>query len=100
MSQRKSAKPGNRLVWRITAEAPLGEFVDPDVHPAPRPAQGDPEASDWAMPSFDLKHGAEISKEPEPPTICSTNWSPRRSRAIRPDGADSGHSLPNRTSLH
>jgi hypothetical protein len=65
MVQRKSAKPGRRRVWRITADAPLGEFVDPDAHPPPRPAAGDPESGGWVMSSFDLKHGAEVSEGPD-----------------------------------
>jgi len=64
MGQQKNTKPGKRLVWRITADAPLGEFVDPDAQP-PRPATTDPEPGGWVMSSFDLLHGADISEGPD-----------------------------------
>lgn len=65
MVQRKSAKPGKRLVWRITADAPLGEFVDPDAHPPPRPAPDDPDPGGWVMSSFDLKNGVDVHDGPD-----------------------------------
>lgn len=64
MAQGKSSKPAKRRVWRITAAAPLGEFVDPDASP-PRPAPGDRERGGWVVSSFDLMHGAEISEGPD-----------------------------------
>jgi hypothetical protein len=48
-------------VWRITAAAPLGEFVDPDA-PPPRPSPADRERGGWVVSSFDLAHGAEVSE--------------------------------------
>ena len=66
MSQGKSSKQGKRLVWRITAAAPLGEFVDPDAPPpAPVRVPGEPGEGGWVMSSFDLKHGAEVSEGPD-----------------------------------
>ena len=61
MAQRNSSKPAKRRVWRITATAPLGEFVDPDA-PLPRSAPGDRERGGWAVSSFDLAHGADVSE--------------------------------------
>ena len=50
-------------MWKIIAEALLGEYVDPDPDPAPCPAQSDPGASGWVMSSIHRKHGTEISDE-------------------------------------
>ena len=60
MPQGKSSKPAKRRVWRITAAAPLGEFVDPDA-PLPRSPPGDQERGGWVVSSFDLAHGADVS---------------------------------------
>lgn len=53
-------------MWRISPDAPLGEWVDPDA-PAPPPAAGPstgelPEVSTggWIVSSFDLLRGAEV----------------------------------------
>ena len=77
----KFKKPiaGPRRVWRITPEAPLGEFVDaaePVASPAPRSARaigdrtidhtidrdGEPAASSWSRSSYDLLNGVEVSE--------------------------------------
>ncbi|MBC8058134.1 MAG: hypothetical protein H7Y61_16295 [Rhizobiales bacterium] len=50
-------------MWRISAAAPLGEFVDPDALPPPRAASGEPETGGWVVSSFDLKHGADVHED-------------------------------------
>ena len=70
MVQRKSsaAHPGpGRRVWRITQNAPLGEYVDPDQEAAAqtqqRPLIERPEPPGWQASSFELSHGLEVSDE-------------------------------------
>jgi len=49
-----------RRVWRITAEAPLGKFVDPDEEP---PASLGPQEHfepGWRQSSFDLAYGLDV----------------------------------------
>ncbi|MBK6862876.1 MAG: hypothetical protein IPG91_04540 [Ideonella sp.] len=51
-----------KLVWRISADAPKGEWVDPDqIEPAP-PKLAEPEVStgSWVTSSFDLLSGADV----------------------------------------
>ncbi len=59
--------PVRRRIWRVTPEAPMGEFVELDVTPPaspdappqrePRPEVGD---SNWVQSSFDLAFGLEV----------------------------------------
>jgi hypothetical protein len=66
----KGVSGGKRLVWRITAAAPLGEYVDPDA-PEPPPQQqraepvegGPPAEPGWLVSSFELAHGLEVSDQ-------------------------------------
>ena len=63
--QKAPAKLFNRLVWRISDHAPLGEWVDPTL--APEPLKTDlPEVSSgrWLRSSFDLLNGVEINDDP------------------------------------
>ena len=60
----KPDKPVKR-VWRVTAEAPQGEFVDPSATPeragelALRPDSG------WHESTFDLSAGLDVSEAPD-----------------------------------
>jgi hypothetical protein len=56
------------LVWRVTRDAPLGEWIDARTIP------GDLDTGDelpevtlgtWASSSFDLLHGADVSESPD-----------------------------------
>jgi hypothetical protein len=63
MKVRQRTPPATKkLVWRITPEAPKGKWVDP-VTIVPAPADEVPEGrpSSWAMSSFDLQYGADVS---------------------------------------
>lgn len=65
MAQFNGSKQGKKLIWRITAAAPLGQFVDPDAEP-PRASASDesaPECGGWVVSSFDLKHGVDILED-------------------------------------
>ncbi len=59
-----------RLVWRISEAAPLGEIVDasrPAIPPPPRTTV-EPSQPGWAMSTFELLHGVEITEE-DPSTV-------------------------------
>jgi hypothetical protein len=63
---RKSDKPERqRRVWRMTAESPLGEFVDADEKPAKPTVQPGPDElqpSSYVRSSWDLLNGLEVSE--------------------------------------
>lgn len=58
-------RPRQRRAWRVTASAPLGEYVDPDA-PPPSPVTP-PESHEpgWLMSSFELSNGLEVKEEPD-----------------------------------
>ncbi|MDQ2736228.1 MAG: hypothetical protein M3Y55_14855 [Pseudomonadota bacterium] len=67
MDGKKSTKA--RRVWRFTADAPLGEFIELDpTLPQPAASRSDnplmgldpAEATDWRSSSYDLLNGVEI----------------------------------------
>ncbi|MGY4830124.1 hypothetical protein ACVNIS_16260 [Sphaerotilaceae bacterium SBD11-9] len=55
----------NRLVWRISDRAPLGEWIDPNIPVAP-PKKDLPEVSHgrWMRSSFDLLSGVDVDDGP------------------------------------
>ena len=63
-----------RRVWRVTPDAPMGEFVDIDLT-MPSPAAAAPEAAakvldpapvvDWRSSSYDLLNGLEVNDDEE-----------------------------------
>lgn len=60
--------PGRRRIWRVTPEAPMGEFVELDAagakadEPLPeRDARPESGESNWVQSSFDLAIGLEVS---------------------------------------
>ena len=55
-----------KLIWRISEAAPLGEFIDPDVPSPPvRVKSLDIVQPGWAISSFELLRGVDISEDPE-----------------------------------
>jgi len=59
----KPIDPSNRWVWRVSRQAPLGEWVDLLAPPRPAPPPTElPEVSTggWIVSSFDLLRGAEV----------------------------------------
>lgn len=71
--ERKKAAPARR-VWRVTAAAPMGEFVDIDLT-TPASAAGAPDVQarvldpapvvDWRSSSYDLLNGLEVNDDEE-----------------------------------
>ena len=62
---RTTAQPA-KLVWRISAAAPQGEWVDPSQPVAPPPPKlAEPEVSSgsWITSSFDLLSGTDVVEE-------------------------------------
>jgi hypothetical protein len=52
-----------KMVWRISADAPGGEWVDPDVPTTTSPAETQPadlSSGGWLTSSMDLLGGAEV----------------------------------------
>jgi hypothetical protein len=74
MSFRRTEKRPNRIVWRMTARAPMGEWVNLDA-PLVQPIKTElPEVSsgNWVSSSWDLLHGTEVSDNPD--TVPSALW--------------------------
>ena len=74
MAQRRSVHKPKKLVWRMTDNAPMGEWIDPEAPPAPAPANNLPEVSSggWVASSFDLLRGTDVSDDPD--TVPSALW--------------------------
>ncbi len=69
--KRSESRPKKRMVWRITDAAPQGEIVNLNqqvVRPPPSEAPTEPSQPGWAMSSFELLHGVEVSEE-DPSTV-------------------------------
>lgn len=66
MARRKDDKEPPRLVWRITADAPLGEYVDPKVAARPKKKAEDDEVRErsWLGSSLELLGGVRVSETP------------------------------------
>ena len=76
----KPKVPAKRLVWRITPNAPMGEWVDP-TKPAPKPPAapaGETEPGNWNGSSFDLLRGSEVNDDPttQPDTLWDDFFGP------------------------
>ena len=63
MAKFRGPNQGRKLVWRITPDAPLGEFVDPGALPPSPAVPGEPERGGWVVSSFDLKHGVDVRED-------------------------------------
>ena len=67
MARRKDDKEPPRLVWRITADAPLGEYVDPKVAARPKKAKSEGDEArerSWLGSSLELLGGVRVSETP------------------------------------
>lgn len=57
-----------KLVWRVTANAPMGEYVDPrqaiNNSPVPKEAPVDPRDNGWLASSLELLGGVRVSEAP------------------------------------
>lgn len=80
MVTKKQSSDSPRRVWRISAETPLGEFVDPQAKakaPAPPPVTEEaPREAGWARSSWDLMNGLDVV-ETEPGELMSLFESPQ-----------------------
>ena len=64
--EKNSTGRKKKLIWRISSDAPLGEFVDPDVQVPPVAVKSsDTTQPGWATSSFELMRGVDISEDPE-----------------------------------
>ena len=61
------AKPPARRVWRISASAPQGEWVELADKVAPPPNTELPEVSygTWVTSSYDLLDGSTVTEDPD-----------------------------------
>jgi hypothetical protein len=57
---RQFQPPLKRKVWRITSDAPLGRWVDPEVERAEQPQPEERVEPGWRQSSFDLAFGLEV----------------------------------------
>ncbi len=67
-SQRKEPADASMLVWRISENTPLGEWVEAHTIPGDLPHHEElPEVTlgGWAESSFDLLHGTDVSDSPD-----------------------------------
>ena len=67
-SRRKERADVGMLVWRISENTPLGEWVEAHTIPGDLPHYEElPEVSlgSWAESSFDLLHGTDVSDSPD-----------------------------------
>jgi hypothetical protein len=57
-----------KLVWRVTASAPMGEYVDPrqaiNNPPVAKDSAVDPRDNGWLASSLELLGGVRISEAP------------------------------------
>jgi len=78
MAKFRGPNQGRKLVWRITAYAPLGEFVDPGAELPPVAAvRGEAGPGGWVLSSFDLMHGVEVREDGDtvPGELCDALFS-------------------------
>ena len=79
MAKSDVRKELRRRVWRVTANAPQGEYVDPDAPPAPRTVvHFDRPEPGWLQSSFDLSIGLEVVEAPDaiPPEVFDQLFKP------------------------
>jgi len=57
-----------KKVWRISENAPMGEWVDKAAPVIPKPSKNLPEVSYgiWVMSSYDLLDGIDVTEEALP----------------------------------
>lgn len=79
------------LVWRISAEAPQGQWVDPTKARNDPPKENLPELSygGWAASSFDLLSGVDVSDDPDtvPDALFDDLFASKEDEPDDPDGS-------------
>jgi len=94
MTTRKPTKSRkSALVWRIIAEAPQGQWVDPTKSRNEPSEENLPEVSygGWASSSFDLLSGVDVSDDPHtvPDALFDELFPPKQDGPEDPDGSSS-----------
>lgn len=94
MNTRKTTKSTkSTLVWRISAEVPQGQWVDPTRSRNVRPKDNLPEVSyvGWGSSSFDLLSGVDVSDDPDtmPDALFDELFAPKEDGQDDPDGSSS-----------
>jgi hypothetical protein len=94
MTTRKPTKGRtSALVWRISAEAPQGQWVDPSKSRNDPPKGNLPEVSygGWASSSFDLLSGVDVSDHPDtvPDALFDELFPLKEDGPDDPDGSSS-----------
>jgi hypothetical protein len=94
MTTRKPTKSRkSALVWRISAEAPQGQWVDPTKSRNDLPKRDLPEVSNggWASSTFDLLSGVDVSDDPDtvPDALFDELFPPKEDGPDDPDGSSS-----------
>lgn len=70
MATVKNTRPDRKRIWRITPDAPQGKFVDADAStPPPATALEQRDRAGWAMSSFDLVYGLDVTEVDDGDTI-------------------------------
>ena len=85
------AVPAKRIVWRMTAAAPQGEYVDstlstvppPDAPDLPAAVQEEPAERaerSWLLSSFELAHGLDVIEDEDtiPAELFDEHFKPER----------------------
>jgi len=62
MVRRRIDLTTKRRVWRVTPNAPQGEYVDADDLPRESAKALDRPEPGWALSSFELTHGLDVSE--------------------------------------
>lgn len=67
MEKRNPSMPPKRLVWRISENSPMGEWIDPSIRrPSPVAALHPADLlSSWSTSSYDLLNGIQVTEIPE-----------------------------------
>jgi hypothetical protein len=93
MTTRKPTKSRkSALVWRISAEAPQGQWVDPTKDRNDPSKANLPEVSygGWAPSTFDLLSGVDVSDDPDtvPDALFDELFAPKANGPEDPDGSN------------
>jgi hypothetical protein len=78
---KKTTAPAKR-VWRISENAPMGEWVNEAAPGVPKPSKDLPEVSHgpWVRSSYDLLDGADVTEGPDtlPAELFDELFAPKR----------------------
>lgn len=70
MATVKSTPPAAKRICRITTDAPQGKFVDANSPPPPPATEAEHrDREGWAMSSFDLTYGLDVTEVDDGDTI-------------------------------